>query len=212
MSEFKEMRVKFCSQCGSDTKFIIPAGDNRPRDVCSNPDCQLIHYQNPKIVVGCLVIYKEKILLCRRAIEPGYGLWTIPAGFMENAESTGDGAMRETLEEAGINVKIKQLFSSISLPMCNQIYLMYLAQAESENLPNIIGTPIEQETLEIKFFAESEMPYHDFAFVSVVDSIKNYFEQRNKKLQNNIDVYNSYYEVFEKVQNGETELNCKKVK
>ena len=74
MSEFKEMRVKFCRQCGRATKFIIPAGDNRPRDVCSNPDCQLIHYQNPKIVVGCLVIYKEKILLCRRAIELGYGL------------------------------------------------------------------------------------------------------------------------------------------
>ncbi len=207
-----ENRVRFCSKCGSPTKFIIPSGDNRPRDVCSNQNCQLIHYQNPKIVVGCLVIHKDKILLCRRAIEPGYGLWTIPAGFMENLESASEGALRETLEESGMSVQIKQLFSLISLPSHSQIYLMYLAESANENIPNFIGTPIEEETLEAKFFAESEIPYEDFAFISVVESIQDYFRQRNQKQQQNIDVHNSYYEIFEKTQNGETELNCQKNK
>ena len=94
--------MKFCSECGAPVELRIPEGDTLPRFVCSA--CRTIHYQNPRMVVGCIVEWDGKILLCRRAIEPRYGLWTVPAGFMENGETTYQGALRETLEEANYSV------------------------------------------------------------------------------------------------------------
>ena len=97
--------MKFCSSCGSNVELSIPPGDNRQRFVCTS--CGEIHYQNPKLVTGCIPEWKDRVLLCRRAIEPRYGLWTLPAGFMENEESAQQGAARETLEEANARVSIE---------------------------------------------------------------------------------------------------------
>ena len=96
--------MKFCSQCGSTVELRIPDGDNLPRFVCAK--CNTIHYQNPKIVAGCIPEWEDQILLCKRAIEPRRGLWTLPAGFMENNETTADAALRETQEEAKAQAEI----------------------------------------------------------------------------------------------------------
>ena len=119
--------MKFCSQCGSARLDLrIPDGDTLPRTVCAQ--CGTIHYQNPKVVVGCLPEWEDRVLLCRRAIEPRYGLWTLPAGFLENGESVPAGAVRETLEEANARVAIGDLYTLISLPQINQVYMMFRAQ------------------------------------------------------------------------------------
>ncbi len=119
--------MKFCSECGSNVSQVVPVGDNRPRFVCAN--CQTIHYQNPKMVVGCLPEWEDKVLLCKRAIEPQYGKWTLPAGFMENGESTLQGALRETLEEAGARVEISHLFTLYNLPPA----FIYYAKKSNSN-------------------------------------------------------------------------------
>src|SRR5210317_1863285 len=108
------MTMKFCMACGSQLELKVPLGDNRERHVCIT--CGEIHYQNPKIVTGCIPVWEDKVLLCKRAIEPRYGLWTVPAGFMENGESTEQAAIRETWEEAGAHVKITSLYSIFSIP------------------------------------------------------------------------------------------------
>src|SRR5258706_6988294 len=119
--------MKFCSTCGSDnlTKRI-PEGDTLPRIVCGN--CDAIHYQNPRIVVGTLPVWEEKVLLCKRAIEPRYGLWTLPAGFLENGEAGEQGALRGTLEEASARVELRDLYTIISLIHVHQVYMMYRAE------------------------------------------------------------------------------------
>ena len=107
--------MKFCSHCGSDRlEWRVPDGDTLPRHVCAN--CHTIHYQNPKVVVGCLPEWEGRVLLCKRAIEPRYGLWTLPAGFLENGETVVAGAVRETLEEAHARVRVGELYTVISLP------------------------------------------------------------------------------------------------
>ena len=119
--------IKFCSACGSDRiERRIPDGDNLPRLVCAA--CGTIHYQNPKIVVGCLPEWEDQVLLCRRAIEPRHGLWTLPAGFLENGETVEAGAVRETLEEASARVVVGDLYTMISLPHISQVYMMFRAQ------------------------------------------------------------------------------------
>jgi ADP-ribose pyrophosphatase YjhB (NUDIX family) len=118
--------VRYCSVCGSsDIVLRVPDGDTLPREVCEA--CGTIHYQNPKVVVGCLPEWEGRVLLCKRAIEPRRGLWTLPAGFLENGETLADGALRETREEAHAHVALDELYTVISLPMINQVYMMFRA-------------------------------------------------------------------------------------
>lgn len=164
--------MKFCSECGSQVTQIIPAGDNRLRHVCSA--CQAVHYQNPKMVVGCLAEWDDKVLLCRRAIEPQYGKWTLPAGFMENDETTLQGALRETLEEAGAQVEILQLFTLYNLPHISQVYLMFRAR-----LLNLDFAPGE-ESLEVALLSETEIPWDEIAFLTIEKTLRQYFEDKRK--------------------------------
>ena len=162
--------MNFCSHCGAPLRIETPSGDNRPRHVC--PACGAIHYQNPKMVVGCIPEWEDRILLCRRAIEPKYGLWTLPAGFMENGETTAEGAARETLEEAGARVDILGLYSMISLPDINQVYLMF--RAKLLHLDFIHG----EESLEARLFAEHEIPWEQMAFRTIQHALERYFADR----------------------------------
>jgi ADP-ribose pyrophosphatase YjhB (NUDIX family) len=118
--------MKFCSQCSAPVALRIPKGDALPRYVCTA--CGVIHYQNPKMVVGCIPEWEDKVLLCRRAIEPKRGFWTLPAGFMENGETTFNGAMRETLEEANARVEIDSLYALYNIPHISQVYLLFRAR------------------------------------------------------------------------------------
>ena len=118
--------MNFCSACGHSVNLEIPEGDNRPRYVC--PSCKTIHYQNPNIVAGTIPVYGDKVLLCKRAIEPRYGYWTLPAGFMENQETTREAAARETWEEAEAKVELLGLFTLIDVPQINQVHIYYRAE------------------------------------------------------------------------------------
>jgi len=162
--------MNFCSHCGAPVHVEIPPGDNRPRHVC--PACGAIHYQNPKMVVGCIPEWEGKILLCRRAIEPRYGLWTLPAGFMENNETAAEGAARETLEEAGARVDILGLYSMVSLPDISQVYLVY--RARLLHLDFVHG----EESLEARLFSEAEIPWDDIAFRTIQHTLERYFQDQ----------------------------------
>ena len=163
--------MKFCSVCGSaHIERRVPDGDTLPRDVCTN--CGTIHYQNPKVVVGCLPEWEDRILLCRRAIEPRYGLWTLPAGFLENGETLADGALRETLEEAHARVAIGELYAVISLPQINQVYMMFRARL----LDLEFGAGAE--SLEVRLFDEREIPWESIAFRTIARTLRNYFLDR----------------------------------
>jgi len=159
--------MKFCSQCGNAVEFSVPHGDNLPRHVC--PACGTIHYQNPKMVVGCIPEWEDKVLLCRRAIEPKYGLWTLPAGFMENGETTAEGALRETWEEAGARVELGPLYTLFNLPHINQVYLMF--RGRLLDLDYKAGI----ESLDVRLFAEHEIPWEQIAFRTVRASLELYF-------------------------------------
>jgi ADP-ribose pyrophosphatase YjhB (NUDIX family) len=162
--------MKFCMQCGSAVDLLIPAGDNLPRHVCGK--CGEIHYLNPKVVVGCVPRWEERILLCRRAIEPRYGLWTLPAGFLENNETTIEGAVRETLEEAAARVKVTQLYGLFNLPHINQLYVMFLADLVRPEFGP--GT----ESLEVALYDERDIPWDRIAFPVVEQTLKLYFADR----------------------------------
>jgi len=165
------MRLKFCSACGSSRiELRVPEGDTLPREVCA--ECGTIHYQNPKVVVGCLPEWETRILLCRRAIEPRYGLWTLPAGFLENGETLVNGALRETLEEANARVAIGGLYAVISLPQVNQVYMMFRAQ-----LLDLDFGP-GSESLEVRLFDESEVPWDSLAFRTIARTLRNFFLDR----------------------------------
>ena len=164
--------MKFCSYCGSDVTLRIPTGDNRQRYVCVSESCGAIHYQNPRIITGCLPTYEDKVLLCKRAIEPRYGLWTLPAGFMENGESTADGALRESWEEAQATLEIDQLYALYDLPYINQVYFFY--KGELSNLDFRAG----EESLEVALFAEDEIPWDELAFSVVTKTLDHYFNDR----------------------------------
>jgi ADP-ribose pyrophosphatase YjhB (NUDIX family) len=162
--------MKFCSQCGAPVVLAIPSGDTVPRHVC--PACGTIHYQNPKMVVGAIPEWEDKILLCRRAIEPKHGLWTLPAGFMENAETTAQGAARETWEEAQAKVAIGALYTLYNLPHINQVYLMFRAKLLSLDFGP--GT----ESLEVALFDEADIPWDQLAFRTVEATLRAYFADR----------------------------------
>lgn len=161
--------MNYCSHCGSpDINFVVPKGDSYHRFVCAQ--CGVIHYDNPRVIVGCLVYEDDRVMLCKRAIEPQHGLWNLPAGFLENGERAEDGAVRETLEESRANVRIEKLHALFSLPKVNQVYLHFLAK----RLPGNIGpTP---ESLEVRFFEPPEVPWEQIAFHSTTFALRKYFE------------------------------------
>ena len=165
--------MKFCSTCGATVTLRIPEGDNRERFICD--DCQTIHYQNPKIVAGCIPEWEGRILLCKRAIEPRYGLWTLPAGFMENGETTEQAAMRETWEEAGARVEISALYSVFSIPHINQVYMLFRGE-----LTNGIYQP-GHESLECELFVERNIPWEQVAFPVVKETLKRYFRDKDRE-------------------------------
>jgi len=162
--------MNFCSACGARVEQRVPPGDSLLRYICTN--CGIIHYENPKMVVGCIPEWQNGILLCRRAIEPRHGLWTVPAGFMENGETTAEGALRETLEEANANVEILGLYALFNIPHINQVYMLF--RARLLDLDFSAGA----ETLEAKLFDEEQVPWDQIAFVTVRRTLKHYFDDR----------------------------------
>ncbi|SFP53453.1 ADP-ribose pyrophosphatase YjhB, NUDIX family [Nitrosomonas cryotolerans] len=164
--------MKFCSNCKATVELRVPEGDTLPRYVCLA--CNIIHYQNPKMVVGCIPEWEDKILLCRRAIEPRSGWWTLPAGFMENNETLAEAAARETLEEACARVAIGSLYTIYSLPHISQVYLLFRARLlDLDFKPGI-------ESLEVALFAEHEIPWNEMAFRVIHDPLKRYFQERSR--------------------------------
>lgn len=162
--------MKFCSNCGRPVILRVPDGDSRPRYVCDA--CATVHYQNPKIVAGCIPVWDDRVLLCRRAIEPRYGLWTLPAGFMENGETTPQAAQRETLEEACVRVDIQALYAVFNLPHIDQVYMMFRARLrEPDFAPGA-------ESLEVALFAEADIPWEQLAFPVIRESLRLYFADR----------------------------------
>jgi ADP-ribose pyrophosphatase YjhB (NUDIX family) len=163
--------VNYCSNCGSSAlEFRVPDGDTLSRCVCAQ--CGTIHYQNPKIVVGCLPEWQGRILLCKRAIEPRLGLWTLPAGFLENGETLAAGALRETLEEADARVAIDSLYTVISLPHINQVYVMFRSK-----LADLAFGP-GSESLEVALFDEEDVPWDQLAFRTIGRTLRCYFLDR----------------------------------
>jgi ADP-ribose pyrophosphatase YjhB (NUDIX family) len=162
--------IKFCSVCGTSVSDRIPAGDNRSRAVCDA--CGHIQYLNPKIVTGCVPVWGERILLCKRAIEPRYGKWTLPAGFMENQESAPEGAAREAMEEANARVEITGLYTVYSIPHISQVYMMFLAKLLDPDVsPGV-------ESLDVKLVSEEEIPWDELAFAMVRLTLRHYLEDR----------------------------------
>jgi ADP-ribose pyrophosphatase YjhB (NUDIX family) len=167
--------MKFCSECAHPVSLIVPPDDNRPRHVCQH--CGIIHYQNPKMVIGAIPAWERngelRVLLCKRAIEPRLGYWTLPAGFMENDETTSDAAVRETLEEAEARIHLHGLFSLLNVPHVHQVHLFY--RATLLDLDFGAGS----ESLEVKLFAENEIPWDEIAFLTVVHTLKFFFADHN---------------------------------
>lgn len=162
--------MNFCSHCGAKVSLCIPAGDHLPRHVCDA--CHTIHYQNPKLVVGTIPEWEDRILLCRRAIEPRHGFWTLPAGFMENSETTTQAAARETFEEALAEVEIGALYTLLNVPHISQVHLFFRARLLRPNFGP--GT----ESLEVKLFTEQDLPWNEIAFASVCHTLQLYFAER----------------------------------
>ncbi len=166
--------MKFCSQCGNTVTRMIPAGDNRMRHVCGH--CATVHYENPRIVAGCLPVWGDQVLLCRRAIEPRRGYWTLPAGFMENGETTEQAAARETLEEACARVRNLNLYTLFDLPHISQVYMMF--RAELVDLDFAVG----EESLEVRLFEESQIPWSELAFPTIGRTLECFFADRRQNL------------------------------
>ena len=164
--------MKFCSNCGAGVARRVPPGDALPRAVCDA--CGSIHYVNPKLVLGSIPEWQGRLLLCRRAIEPRYGYWTLPAGFMENDETTGEAAARETLEEAGARIELLGAFSMISVPYVNQVHVFYRAR-----LQDLAFEP-GVESLEVALFEEASLPWKDIAFRTVGLTLKHWFADRSR--------------------------------
>ena len=165
-------RIKFCRACGSALNYRIPADDNRERAVC--PACGLVHYENPLNVVGTVPVWGSQVLLCQRAIEPRRGFWTLPAGFLELGETTAEGALRETDEEAGAQVELGALFSVLNVVRVGQVHLFYLAAMTSPQLNP--GT----ESLQARLFREDEVPWDEIAFRTVRETLRHFFDDRRR--------------------------------
>lgn len=162
--------MKFCSACAGPIERRIPDGEDRERSVCSS--CGMIHYENPRMVVGCIVEERDRLLLCKRAIEPRHGYWTVPAGFLELGESTVQGAVRETLEEAGARVQVIAPYAHFDIPYIGQAYIFYRARMLSPEF--CAGT----ESLEVKLVAPDEIPWDQLAFQVVRVSLEFYLQDK----------------------------------
>ncbi len=167
---FTPRSIKHCRACGASAVYRTPVDDNRERAVCTA--CETIHYENPVNVVGTLPVWQDKVLLCRRNIEPRRGLWTLPAGFMELAETTEEGAIRETVEEAGARIELEGLFSMINVVRVGQIHLFYRAR--------MLDTHLDPgpETIEARLFAEAEIPWDEIAFRTTKKTLECFFDDR----------------------------------
>jgi len=166
-----EPAINYCCTCAAPVTLKVPPGDSLPRHVCEA--CGAIHYRNPRLVVGALPVWRDdRILLCRRAIEPRHGFWTLPSGFMENAETVAEAALRETREEASARIELGAMFTMISVPHINQVHVVYLAR-----LLDLDFAPGE-ESLEVALFAEDEIPWDTIAFRSIAATLRHYFADR----------------------------------
>jgi ADP-ribose pyrophosphatase YjhB (NUDIX family) len=162
--------MKFCSDCGSTLTLTVPPGDHLPRFIC--PACGSIHYQNPKIITGCVAEWQGRILICKRAIEPRAGFWTLPAGFMENGETTAQAAARESMEEAQATVTGLEPFALVDVPHVNQVHLMFRGLLEAGR--HAAGP----ESLATLLVAERDIPWAEIAFPSVRFTLERYLEDR----------------------------------
>jgi ADP-ribose pyrophosphatase YjhB (NUDIX family) len=167
---FLPRSIKHCRACGSAVLYRTPADDNRDRATCTA--CETIHYENPVNVVGTLPVFEDKVLLCRRNIEPRLGLWTLPAGFMELGETTEEGALRETIEEAGARIELEGLFSMLNVVRAGQVHLFYRAR--------MLDTHLDPgpETIEARLFVEDEVPWDEIAFRTTKRTLEFFFEDR----------------------------------
>jgi ADP-ribose pyrophosphatase YjhB (NUDIX family) len=167
-----QRRIQHCRVCGSTITYRIPSDDNRERAVCNS--CGEIHYENPLNVVGTVPVWCEQVLLCRRNIEPRFGMWTLPAGFMELGESTAQGALRETIEEAGAQVEMQGLFTMLNVVRVGQVHLYYRARMLSTELnPG-------PETIEARLFTEQDIPWAELAFRTVRETLQHFFADRRQ--------------------------------
>jgi ADP-ribose pyrophosphatase YjhB (NUDIX family) len=167
--------MKYCSQCGQPVELRVPPGDHLPRHVC--PACSAIHYQNPKLVVGCVPEHDGRILLCKRAIEPRLGYWTVPAGFMENGETLQAAAARESWEEAMARVEIGSLLAVVNVVHAHQVHVMFRA---------VLRTPefgAGAESLEVGLYRPQDIPWADIAFPSIDFALRRYLEDRDRGLE-----------------------------
>ncbi|XP_022859473.1 nudix hydrolase 23, chloroplastic-like isoform X1 [Olea europaea var. sylvestris] len=161
-------KINFCQSCGGRTKHEIPDGEEKMRAICTS--CGKITYENPKMVVGCLIEHENKILLCKRKIHPSFGLWTLPAGYMENGESAAEGAIRETWEEANAEVEILSPFAHLDIPLIGQTYIIFLAKLKR---PHFSPGP---ESSECQLFALNDIPFDSLAFSSMLVTLQLYIE------------------------------------
>jgi len=164
--------MNYCTHCAASVVHRVPLGDNRPRHVCES--CGLIHYSNPKIIAGALPVWDEQVLLCRRAIEPRHGLWTLPAGFMENGETTQNAARRETEEEACARVDVGDLYCYLNVPHISQVYVIFLARLLD------LDFAAGEESLEVELFHEKDIPWDAIAFPAIDIALRHYFEDRKQ--------------------------------
>ena len=162
--------MNYCSACGARVSLKVPPGDRLPRHVCDA--CGAIHYQNPRMVVGALPVWESRILLCRRAIEPRLGYWTLPSGFMENGETTAQAAIRETLEEANARIEIGSMYTLCNVPHVDQVHIVYLAQLVD------LDFSAGEESLEVALFDEAQIPWDEIAFRSIRFTLERYFADR----------------------------------
>ncbi len=165
--------LKHCNSCGSAVTYRLPDdGDTRERAICTA--CHTVHYENPLNVVGTLPIWEDKILLCKRNIEPRYGKWTLPAGFMELGETVAQGAARETDEEAGAQIELLGLYTLMNVVRVGQVHFFYRAK--------LLSTTFHpgHETIEARLFSEDEVPWDDIAFRTVRETLKCFFEDRQR--------------------------------
>ena len=164
-------RFHHCPACGGAVTYKVPADDNRERATCTV--CHLIHYQNPINVVGTLPVWQDQVLLCKRNIEPRYGMWTLPAGFLELGETTAEGAVRETVEEAGAHIELQGLYTVLNVVRVGQVHFFYRAR--------LLDTQFDPgpETIEARLFHEHEIPWDEIAFRTVRETLKRYFADRD---------------------------------
>ena len=165
--------MNFCSACGATVDYKVPEDDTRERAVCSS--CDTIHYSNPKVIAGTLPVWGDQVLLCKRAIEPRRGYWTLPAGFLENGETAETGAARETEEEANAQVTDPSLYTVFSLPHISHIYMFFKADLVG---PSYSSGP---ESLEVELFSEQDIPWDELAFPVINATLKRYFADRQNQ-------------------------------